>query len=107
MYVKAKALAKGSLTLRTGGSTLISKDGTCDLLSTVHLTAKDSIIRDIPLQEGDSPKITMCKCRSRTGMQTHNVRSIKPGTSMMEMTTYELTQWLVTRVDGILAHVLL
>lgn len=86
--------------MRIGASTLISKTGTCDLLTTIHLTSKDNMIRDVPLQEGDSPNIYMRKVPSRAGMQSHYVRWVKPGTAMDEMARHQLLKWMVPRIKG-------
>ena len=100
MHVKARALSKSSLPLRIGGSTLISKRGTCELLTTIHLTAKDNLIREVPLQDTDTAKIIMRKCPSREGMQSHYVRWVKPGATMVDVARHQLQKWLVPRVKG-------
>ena len=98
--MKAKALSNGSLPIRIGKATLISRHGTCDMLTTIMLSEKDNMIRDVPMQEGDTKNIIMRKCPIKKGMQDHYVRWIKVGTTMVEMAQHELKCWLLPRIKG-------
>ena len=102
MHIKAKALSNGALPIRIGKATLISRRGTCDMLTTILLSDKDNMIRDVPLQEGDTENIIMRKCPIKAGMQDHYVRWVKVGTTMVEMAKHELEFWLLPRVEGTL-----
>lgn len=100
MHIKARAMQNGSLPLRIGAGTLITRFGTCDMLHTIMLHQHDSILREVQLQEGDTANIRMRRAPKRRGMQDHYVRWVKVGTSMVEMAQHELRHWLLPRMKG-------